>query len=87
MAARSPKLRVAAARAGALSLNLGSEHPAAIAARTERKAIAAAEYISRLVDEWPPLTAEQRDELATILRPAPGMLDEARRQGSAASHE
>lgn len=29
------------------------------------------DYIRRVVDEAPPLTAEQRDRLALLLRPAP----------------
>ena len=31
-------------------------------------------YVSRLVDEAPPLTSEQRDTLALILRRVPGRL-------------
>ncbi len=42
---------------------------AVTAARQEHKATAAERYIRRLVDEAPPLTAEQRDRLALLLRP------------------
>jgi hypothetical protein len=34
------------------------------------KAVRAEDYIRRLVDSAPPLTAEQRDRLATILKPS-----------------
>ncbi|SMF86030.1 hypothetical protein SAMN02745830_07113 [Streptomyces sp. Amel2xC10] len=30
------------------------------------------EYIRRLVDDWPPLSAAQRDRLRALLRPQPG---------------
>ncbi|MFB7596950.1 hypothetical protein [Streptomyces sp. NPDC056160] len=29
------------------------------------------EYIRRLVDNWPPLTSEQRARLRTLMRPGP----------------
>lgn len=45
--------------------------PAALEqARQDYKAVTAAEYIRKLVDEAPPLTAEQRDRLALLLRGA-----------------
>lgn len=30
-----------------------------------------AAHVKKVVDEWPPLTPEQRDRLALLLRPAP----------------
>ncbi|MFJ9114418.1 hypothetical protein ACIRJO_02595 [Streptomyces sp. NPDC102394] len=33
------------------------------------------EYIRRLVDDWPPLTAEQRQRLRVLLRPRPQTSD------------
>ncbi len=52
-------------------------HDPAAAARVEElrrkyRAVAAEDYITRLVEEAPPLTVEQRDRLAALLRPAAG---------------
>jgi hypothetical protein len=41
-------------------------------AQRELKAVKLAEHIKRLVDAAPPLTAEQRDRLAALLRPVRG---------------
>ena len=40
-------------------------------ARRELKAARLADYITRVVDEAPPLTGEQRDRLALLLRGTP----------------
>lgn len=45
-------------------------HALADQVRAELKAANAADYIRRLVDEAPPLTSEQRDRLAVLLRPS-----------------
>jgi hypothetical protein len=45
---------------------------------TDRRELRAAEdYVRRLVDAAPPLTAEQRDRLAVLLRRTPGGSDDA----------
>jgi hypothetical protein len=43
--------------------------------RRDRRA--AEDYVRRLVDAAPPLTAEQRDRLAVLLRSTPGRSDDA----------
>ena len=48
----------------------GADDPATVEARRELKAVSAEEYIKQLVDDAPPLTPEQRDRLATLLRPS-----------------
>jgi hypothetical protein len=45
--------------------------------RREYKSLKLEQHIRELVDTWPPLTTEQRDQLAAILRPAPSTLGEA----------
>jgi hypothetical protein len=57
-------------RVNALQRHRRPDDPELAAARVELKVISAEEYIKRLVAEAPPLTAEQRDKLAGILRPA-----------------
>lgn len=58
----------ARARHAVISRHHGATAPRAIEARRDLRAARAAEYIQRLVDEAPPLTAEQRDKLAVLLR-------------------
>ncbi len=55
-------------RASAAAYVRAGNHIAADAARQRLKAIKAEEYIRRLVDAAPPLTVEQRDRLASLLR-------------------
>jgi hypothetical protein len=40
--------------------------------RRQYRAVSAEEYIKQLVEAAPPLTPEQRDRLALLLRPSPG---------------
>ncbi len=49
-----------------------ADDPAIIEARRDLKALRAADYVRRLIDEAPPLTASQRDNLAVLLRPSGG---------------
>ena len=60
--------RQAAARVGALSRSRSESDPEYLAARRDLRASQLAEHIARAVAEAPPLTDEQRDCLATLLR-------------------
>lgn len=57
-------------RVAALSRSRTPDDPDLIAARRNLRAERLADYITRVVDAAPPLTAEQRDRLALLLRPA-----------------
>lgn len=59
------------ARHNALRRYRPVDDPAVLDARRDLKAARAEEYIRRLVDDAPPLSAEQRDRLALLLRGAP----------------
>lgn len=65
MPAKSPQLRRATARAGA-AVRYG--HPNADDARADLATERIATYIQRVVASAPPLTGEQRDRLALLLR-------------------
>jgi hypothetical protein len=71
----SPKQSTLRARLAATTRH----HPDADASklRTELRTETAAEYIRRLVDEAPPLSDDQRNRLASILRPARKAADAA----------
>lgn len=56
------------ARIGALSRSRDDDDPELVAARQNLKAQKLAAHIKRVVDEAPPLTDAQRDELAVLLR-------------------
>lgn len=60
------------ARAAALSRSRGPNDPDLISARAETRCAQLEERIRAAVDAWPPLTPEQRDRLAVILRPVVG---------------
>lgn len=51
------------------SQDLPPDHPELVALRTELKLDRAAEYISKLIAETPPLTDEQRTRLTELLKP------------------
>ena len=57
------------ARLARLSRDLPQDHPDIIALRTELKLDRAAEYITKLVAETPPLSDEQRTRLTELLKP------------------
>lgn len=67
---RSPSIPVASARGtvAALSRSREPSDPDLLAARVNLKAARVEDYISRVVNEAPPLSPEQRDRLATLLR-------------------
>lgn len=56
------------ARIARLSQTLPHDHPELVDARRELRASRLADYIQKTIDQAPPLTAEQRDRLAMLLR-------------------
>lgn len=56
------------ARVASLTRSRTSDDPELVNARRNLKAERLAEYIRRTVDAAPPLSAEQRDRLAILLR-------------------
>ncbi|GEL22751.1 hypothetical protein PSU4_17050 [Pseudonocardia sulfidoxydans NBRC 16205] len=72
MAARTPARRSAAARVSVLQRHHGPDDPRLNDARRELRAAELEDHVRRIVDGAPPLTAEQRNRIATLLRtPAP----------------
>ncbi len=63
---RSPRARI-----GALSRSRTADDPDLIEARRDLHAARLAEHITRTVAGWPPLSVEQRDRLAVLLRGEP----------------
>jgi len=55
----------------------GTDHPATQAASRELREATLARHITRLVDQAPPLTDEQRARLAGLLMPAAGQAERA----------
>jgi hypothetical protein len=55
-------------RLARLSQDLPSDHPKVIELRGELKAQRLQEHIVKVIESAPPLTAEQRDRIAAILR-------------------
>jgi hypothetical protein len=68
-APHSPAVARQRGRVGALTRSRASDDPDLIAARTELRTELLADYIARVVDEAPPLTAAQRERLVLVLRP------------------
>ncbi|MFI7203319.1 hypothetical protein [Micromonospora aurantiaca (nom. illeg.)] len=64
-------------RYAALKRRHGADHPATEAASRELREASLARHITRLVDQAPPLTDEQRARLAGLLLPAAGQVDQA----------
>lgn len=56
------------ARIAALSRSRAKDDPELLDARRRLRAACLAEHITRAVDAAPPLTSEQRDQLARLLR-------------------
>lgn len=71
-AAPSPETFSARARLNALQRHRNPADPAIAEARTELAAQRLADHIRRTLDTAPPLTPEQRDRLALLLRPTAG---------------
>lgn len=60
------------ARVAALSRSREPNDPDLINARRDLRAARLQDYVQKVVAEAPPLTAEQADRIAAILRPAGG---------------
>lgn len=58
------------AKVASLSRSRPANDPELVAARRNLKAIRLEEYVEKVVAEAPPLTDEQRDRIATLLRPS-----------------
>lgn len=62
------------ARVASLTRSRTADDPELIAARQQLKTQRLADYIQRTMDAAPPLTMEQRDRLARLLRPSVAVL-------------
>ena len=60
------------ARIASLSRSRNTDDPELVEARQKLKALKLEEYVKRVVDEAPPLTDEQANRIAALLRPAGG---------------
>lgn len=60
------------AKVASWSRNRPADDPELIEARQNLKALKLEEYVSKVVSEAPPLTTEQADRIAALLRPAGG---------------
>ena len=70
MPALSPEARTARARIGGLKRSgVPDDDPRYDEARRDLRAQVLTDYVQRVLDDWPPLTAEQRSKLAELLRP------------------
>jgi hypothetical protein len=58
------------ARIGALSRSRREDDPELLGARRDLRAAKLAAYVSKVVAEAPPLTNEQIDRIAVLLRPS-----------------
>jgi hypothetical protein len=70
--ALNPAQRKLRAQIAAKTRHRGPEHPETAEAHREYRAEGLAEHVRRVVDTFPPLTAEQRDKIAALLRPGRG---------------
>lgn len=55
-------------RLNAMQRHHGADDPRVIELRRETRAEALARHVAKVVDEAPPLTAEQRNRIAALLR-------------------
>lgn len=62
------------ARVASLTRSRTNDDPELVLARQRLKAARVEDYIARVVSEAPPLTPEQRDRIASLLRPVGGAL-------------
>ncbi|MGH3788831.1 MAG: hypothetical protein ACRDRG_20300 [Pseudonocardiaceae bacterium] len=72
MAAKSPNRRRVAAAVGAIERHGGPDDPRLPDLRRDLRAAELEEHIIRIVDAAPPLTAEQRNRIAALLRAPAG---------------
>jgi hypothetical protein len=68
MPAQSPTRRRAAAVVGAVERHHGPDDPRLPVLRRDLRAAELEEHVRRIVGNAPPLTAEQRDRIAALLR-------------------
>jgi hypothetical protein len=61
------------ARVAGLSRDRKSDDPELVAARRDLKAARLEDYVASVVASAPPLTPEQRDRIAALLRPVGGV--------------
>lgn len=69
MAASSTR-RTLAAKVGGIERKCGPHDPRLPELRRDLRATELAEHVRRIVDQAPPLTNEQRNRIAALLRPA-----------------
>lgn len=67
-----PTIRSERGRVGALSRSRNQDDPDLVEAKRNLKALKLEEHIRRVVAEAPPLTDEQRDRIAALLRAGGG---------------
>ncbi len=67
----APDVAHARARHAGLSRGRAADDPEVICAKRDLKAARLAEYVRRVVAEAPPLTPDQRDRIALLLRGGP----------------
>jgi hypothetical protein len=72
MTAELTDWRTPRGKVGALSRSRKPNDPALIAARNDLRVARLADHIARVVAEAPPLTDEQSEQLAALLRPTVG---------------
>lgn len=60
------------AKVASLSRSRKADDPELLTARRDLKAARLEDYVNKVVAEAPPLTAEQLDRVAVLLRPAGG---------------
>lgn len=70
MPAKTPQRRRAAAVVGGIERQCGPDDPRLPELRRDLRAAELEEHVRRIVDQAPPLTPEQRDRIAVLLRPA-----------------
>ena len=68
MAQRSAEWRQASGKVGALARWHGDDAPELLDARRDLRAAELTEHVRRIVDQFPPLTSDQRAAIASLLR-------------------
>lgn len=70
-----PSPRQQSGRLNALTRHRGASDPAVLEARRDLAAVTLEEHIRRIVDTFPPLSAEQRSRLAVLLLATPAPVE------------
>jgi hypothetical protein len=73
LAAKSPARRRAAATVAGVERRSGPDDPRLPNLRRDLRATELEEHVRRIVDTFPPLTDEQRNKIAALLRPTGGV--------------